>query len=34
MRKIEVSYVPQTQTIKFAKLDDGSLLSYGRSMPF
>lgn len=34
MCKIEVSYVSKSQTIKFAKLDDGSLLSYGRSMPF
>lgn len=35
MRKIEVGYVSSVQIIKFAKLDDGSLLSYGgRSLPF
>lgn len=33
-RKIEVEYIENTVEIEFARLRDGSILNYGRSMPF
>lgn len=32
--KISIKHIPNVQKIEFAKLDDGSILSYGRSLPF
>lgn len=32
--KINVRYIPNVQKLEFAKLDDGSILNYGRSLPF
>lgn len=32
--KINVKHIPNVQKLEFAKLDDGLILSYGRSLPF
>lgn len=34
MSKIKVEHIPNVQKLEFKKLDNGSILSYGRSLPF
>jgi hypothetical protein len=32
--KIKVNYVTKSELLEFTKLDNGKVMSYGRSLPF
>ena len=32
--KIDVEYIESANELKFARLDDGTIMNYGRSLPF
>lgn len=34
MRKINVKQISSVEKLEFAKLDNGTILNYGRSLPF
>ena len=32
--KVSVKYIENNQTLEFVRLDNGRIMSYGRSLPF